>query len=193
MELKLYEKVKHNPFVVPKGKKTWEYYPDLGMVDIFCKIPPARLDYNANDVNFILNFCILFCDPYSPHYSEYDIDRKKDGICKVLKIPKMRREDIMSDSPHFTSMLFTYLWTINNMMYETWLTLKIMHRNIQKDMRKNVFDLKYISHMKKLTEEIQTLESQLFKSEYERRLVGQKTAIEKMQGHAERCALHLEQ
>jgi len=142
------------------------------------------------DVDMLIRFAIMFCDPFSPIAEERDLDNKKRDALEALgeKVFSDFYKHIADNDALWKDVMFSYFVLINHTQYETWLTLKESFHILAAELRGHIDSKdrgKISKDLSAINDEIVELEAKLFPDDYTKNQIVEKIPVG---GYAERFA-----
>ena len=200
-----YSKLEFNPIVLEKGELIYERYDDLALNPTYCELSEEdfALGYTHELLSQLVSFVILYIDDQSPYYRELDIDKRINYCMKDLGIKKgsLVYEQVESHSPRFSDVLYEYFVWINNIPFESWLSLKTQIHHQYKYLRAPYsagedIDLeadrksKVQERLVRLETTLMEKQAKLFPNERIQRQISRENTKKSLTGYAERYAQH---
>lgn len=203
-----FEALEFNPFAVPDGKFTFDFYTKLLKREALYKVPKDIFETmkekvpSLHDLDKMVNFVIIFCSRDSPFYTEENYERKIELCADIVGIGARDylREMILSNHWWYSSLITAYMQTENNDVFTTWLSMKMAMHQTQNYLRIRLDDvsdpekhmtgkIKAIETIEKLTAKVKDLEARLFPhSRTAQAALEAATASEERGGWAEKMA-----
>lgn len=191
-----------NPFAIPHNAFIFNVYRDLSRRKVFSEIPGTK-QYSAwgnKELDLLLKVIILIVDPQSPLSDETDFDFRKEQA--VLLIGADSNENVLdeidSEGPLFSSLVFNFFKVINNMEYESWYSLLQLYHDLCLQARRPLpkdADAGTINSKAKLSGAISIVETEVKKKQYnlfkDKRLeqkIMQESGNDELGGYAEKYA-----
>jgi len=203
-----FDALEFNPFAVPDGKHTFDFYTKLLKRPGLYKVPKDIFEAmgekppSLSDLNRMVNFVILFCSRDSPFYDEENYDRRIELCAEMVGIPAKDRlrEMIVKNHWWYSKIIMEYMQTENNDVFTTWISLKVGMQEMQTYLQMRLDDVadpekhmigkqKAIETIEKLTAKVQDYETRLFPhSRTAQAALEAATASEERGGWAEKMA-----
>jgi hypothetical protein len=203
-----FEALEFNPFAVPEGKYTFDFYTKLLKREALYKIPQDIFKTmqekvpSLEDLDKMVNFVIIFCSRDSPFYTEENYERKIEICAEIVGIGAKDRLREMINKNHwwYSTLISAYMQTENNDVFMTWLSMKMAMHETQAYLRIKLDDVsdaekhmmgkvKAVETIEKLTAKVKDYESRLFPhSRTAQAALEAATAPEERGGWAEKMA-----
>lgn len=193
-----FSKLKYNPVGIPNGKRFWEVCPELfKRRDAFRLVPEGVEKFSLIDLDKLIRFVVLFCDPLSPFAQEKDFEHRARQAREALGFTEKERfwMEVTESTDFFNEILFEYFKMQNNHLYETWFSLKMglhqTNKRLRGDTMKDSDRRHLMAAIKDFAFEVKELEHQLFPDEYTAQIIAEKSARDSLTGYAEKYAQEL--
>lgn len=188
LEINDFDALTYNPFIVPKGVKMIDHYPDLATVEQFQRMDPFD-DETTNDLVRIL---AVYCDANSPLNRIKDIDLRKETLARLLKPCPAARDEFYKDTPKYLSLMFRWFNHTAPYKYELFLTEELNFRGLMHDARNGKLStsdrIKLNSTAQEMIKNLDKLRAELFPDAVSKGAYVEHEAEESLSGMAEKFA-----